>query len=361
MAHYAFLSTKSKDEIEYYWFRSEREFGRRMAGRDRFENQPLLKQLEHINHLLLEEIGYKHAVILGAKWRLDYAIENDVDGDIFEWIDTPRISGFCFMMIDFNKRDFTKIPSSPNRGSLSEFKPNSLQHIRANESLISNTTHRKKRPFTQYKVDDNSFAGKQKAQKNQKPIIETPISADHPSPIDLPVSSDADTHKKRLNKIINYLNDALKATRGDLSNDAFRLILNLKYSWQNIYIYNNNLDWVDSDNEEQVKWLLEEIQKEFGNKFVLPWISSSTTKLYQSLITYMDVQWHYDIESTKSVCDRLKKAWVRRQKNKEKSNGLLSFTAKTNSQLLELETELQKSRKTIIKSLIEDKYQQECT
>ncbi|MFA0249613.1 hypothetical protein AB4480_08865 [Vibrio sp. 10N.261.45.A4] len=361
MAQYAFLSTKSKDEIEYYWFRSEREFGRRMAGRDRFENQPLLKQLEHINRLLLEERGYKHAVILGAKWRIDYEIENDADEDIFEWIDTPRISGFCFMMIDFNKRDFTKLPSSPNHGSLSELKPNDLQNADANKMLIFNNTPRGRILPSQYKENPNSFSAKLKAQESQKPVITNTISAEHPSPIVLPVSSDADTHKKRRRKIINYLNDALNVTRGGLSNDAFRLILNLKYSWQNIYVYNDALNWVDDEDEEQVKWLQEEIVKEFGDKFVLPWISTSTTKLYQSLITYMDIQWHYNLESTISICDKLKKAWGRRQKNKEKSNGLLSLTAKTNSQLLELETELQKSSKAIIKSLVEDKYQQECT
>ncbi|MFA0464466.1 hypothetical protein AB4458_25335, partial [Vibrio sp. 10N.261.45.F1] len=183
---------------------------------------------------------------------------------------------------------------------------------------------------SQYKENPNSFSAKLKAQESQKPVITNTISAEHPSPIVLPVSSDADTHKKRRRKIINYLNDALNVTRGGLSNDAFRLILNLKYSWQNIYVYNDALNWVDDEDEEQVKWLQEEIVKEFGDKFVLPWISTSTTKLYQSLITYMDIQWHYNLESTISICDKLKKAWGRRQKNKEKSNGLLSLTAKTN-------------------------------
>lgn len=128
-------------------------------------------------------------------------------------------------------------------------------------------------------------------------------------------------------------------------------MLELKYSWQNVYLLNQSHSWLEKDNEQQLLWVVNSFKKEY-EEFILPWLVVSPTSLYEALVTFIDVQWNYDDQKTKEMCNKLRKAWLRKF-NEQHSGNNIAISVKSKDQLVSLEKKLKKTGKSIVKTLIE--------
>ncbi|MFC5077301.1 hypothetical protein [Vibrio thalassae] len=361
MKSFVYINASTEDEVEFFTEKVVDYFG---AGElsEEFERLRLRGKVEQLNQVIARNFDSHTAVLLANKWKIEYQTEIDPDHEPMAWINTSRVSGFCFMMIDFQKRDFMRYLSSMDGEPLSKLKARTQQY--ANPLDANTRSPRDRRSLNTYrsKSPDCSYAEKIKQEKiNEGTAVRVDkivIDSTPKNPLEFPASSSISSHKERLRLISKYLNDASEETRGELALDALELLINLKINWQNVYLSNNTTEWIDRKNERQLKWIIEILKKEERERFVLPWLATSIDTLYESIITYFDIQWHYDNQSAKNLSAKLKKAWLRKISNEEKNGNSINLRMSSYAQLVELERALSKSSKNIVKDLISQKHRE---
>ncbi|MEZ9822736.1 hypothetical protein AB4238_19265 [Shewanella sp. 10N.286.45.A1] len=330
-----------------------------------------------LNHFDEEVKARKHARLL----TLIYQEEINPSDDVLDWINSPRISGFCFMML-LNRHEFQDRYLAP----LSTVDSSSLSQ------LSTGITHKKNigRTRDRYNFDDveklpaietydiNDYDDDKHTQEdhNEDVWIEEPqkksftriedesfvnsLSTGFGADTVIPTSSYG-SHRSRLQAILKAFYDLSSAQvkcRGDNNYHFFDLgeiILRLKFDWQQVFL-NANHSWIEHDNTEQIAWLHHNLQAKDA-EFELPWIITDTESLHDALLTYLDLKLLQHPKDTAKKIETLRKAWVRKNGNdnaeETKSIGLSS---KSKAQLKELSKREKKSERTVIKELIQEQH-----
>ncbi|MFA0627522.1 hypothetical protein AB4589_06755 [Vibrio sp. 10N.222.49.A3] len=371
------FKARSKDESDFY----VAEVARLVRDRDSHSSIQNGSLIDAENSLLThfnETEARQHAKLLS----LIYQEKINPSDDVLDWINSPRISGFCIMTLlnrpEFQKRYLDQM-SMIHSSSLSQYttETTSKKNVR-NARDPYNFDDLEKLPGRKT-YDINDYDNDKLAQQdhNENLRMEEPQRKDFIRIKDesfinsLSTGFDADTvipkssygsHRSRFQAILKAFYDLSSAQvkcRGD--NDDYRhfnlseIILRLKFDWQQVFLHASH-SWIEHDNADQIAWLHHNLQAKDA-EFELPWIITDTESLHDALLTYLDLSFLQHPEDAAKKIETLRKAWVRKNGNdnaeEAKSIGLSS---KSKAQLKELSKRKKKSERTVIKELIQEQH-----
>ena len=376
MTKRALFNARDKDESDFY----VAEISRLILGDGSYAQvqNSSLKDAENLLLKYFDEVkARQHAKLL----TLIYQEKTNINEDVLDWINSPRISGFCLMMLlkkpEYQSR-FLDPLSIDHTTSISQYFPNSTHkpnvgHTKDKYNLdnIDNLPAREMFDINNYdddkqiRTDHIDAYERQPLRKKAFIRIEdgdfiNSLSTGFSIDTVIPVSSYG-SHKSRHQAILKAFYDLSSAQvkcRGDNNDYRFfsldEIILRIKFDWQQVFLH-ANYSWVEADNTEQVAWLHHNLVTKDA-EFELPWIVTDSKSLCEALFTYLDLSFSQDPQNTAKEIEKLRKAWIRKNTNDngEKAKNI-SLSSKSEIQLKELAKLQKKSERSIIKELIQEK------
>lgn len=371
------FKARNKDESDFY----VAEVARLVRDRDShsaIQNGSLSDAENSLITHFDEAEARQHAKLL----TLIYQEKINPSNDVLDWINSPRISGFCLMTL-LNRPEFQERYLDPmsviHSSSLSQYttKMTYKKNVRHARDPYNRDDLEKQPARETYNINDYDDDKHTQEDHNEDVWIDEPqkksfIRIEDESFVNsLSTGFGADTviptsnyglHRSRLQAILKAFYDLSSAQvkcRGYNNDYRFfnlgEIILRLKFDWQQVFLHANH-SWIEHDNTEQIAWLHHNLQAKDA-EFELPWIITDNESLHDALLTYLDLSFLQHPKDTAKKIETLRKAWVRKNGNdnaEEAKN--IALSSKSKAQLKELSKRKKKSERTIIKELIQEQH-----